>query len=63
MPDSAVLLAYKDGIDAAYRVGDYEGFKTVPACPYPTQSDTWSAWWDGFGDGTDDLINYQRSEL
>ena len=49
--------AYKRGIDAAYRIGEYEGYTITPECPYKNQSKEYDEWLDGFGDGTEDYIN------
>ena len=49
--------AYKDGIEAAYRINKYIGCKHVPENPYSEHSEESNAWKDGFGDGTEDLIN------
>ncbi len=44
-----VLEAYKAGLDAGWNPGPHE-------CPvYATEVET-EAWWDGFGDGTEDYI-------
>lgn len=56
------MTAYERGVDAALRDGEYEGVKDTPPCPYPDGSSEAGRWWDGFGDGTEDLIAYQRSE-
>jgi len=50
------LEAYSDGIAAAYRSGKYEGFEDIPDCPYPEKTSEDMAWWDGFGDGTEDSL-------
>ena len=57
------LIAYADGIHAAHRIGKYGGYKTTPNNPYPEKSSEHNAWEDGFGDGTEDLIWWQRSDL
>jgi len=53
--------AYQDGLDAAYRSGRYEGVNETPDCPYPRDTREGDLWWDGFGDGTQDFINWQRT--
>lgn len=52
--------AYADGIDAAWRAGRYEGARHTPDCPYPSGTPTHKRWFDGFGDGTEDMIALQR---
>jgi hypothetical protein len=52
--------AYKDGLDAAYRTGPYEGVKDVPKCPFAKDTKEYEEWWQGFGDGTEDFICSQR---
>ena len=54
---------YTRGIHAAYRMEEYNDFKTVPECPYPNSSNDYFKWWDGFGDGTKDLIHLRRNGL
>ena len=61
--DDELLKAYGDGIDAAYRIGKYEGIKSVPKCPYPKNTTEYKAWLDGFGDGTEDFIQAIREGL
>lgn len=58
---TALDEAYEDGMDAAYRHGRYAGATRVPPCPYPDGSAAYKRWWDGFGDGTEDLIAAQRA--
>lgn len=48
--------AYKDGLDAAYRSGRYEGAKDVPKCPCAAGTPEHNQWWLAFGNGTEDLI-------
>lgn len=55
--------AYSDGIDAGYRVGPYEGAKDTPTCPFEDDTVEAKKWWQGFGDGTEDLIAIQRLEI
>jgi hypothetical protein len=57
MPTSA----YGRGIDAAHRIGEYEGVQSTPDCPYPEGSPEHKEWWHGFGDGTEDRIAAQRA--
>ena len=54
---------YSDGIQAAYRIGKYEGCKDVPKSPYPVGSSEYDSWYNGFEDVTEDLINGQRKGL
>lgn len=54
--EDITLTAYKEGIDAAYRIGKYAGCKDVPNNPFPQNSDSSIAWDEGFVDGTEDLI-------
>lgn len=54
--------AYRDGLDAAYRVGKYSNITTPPDCPYSEPSPESEAWWGGFGDGTEDMIASRLSE-
>jgi hypothetical protein len=57
----ALAEAYSDGVDAGWRKGKYEGATDTPKCPHAEGSDEARRWWDGFGDGTEDFIAYQRS--
>jgi hypothetical protein len=53
----ALEQAYKDGLDAGWRKGRYEGNRNwFIDCPYPEGSDEAKSWNDGFGDGTEDFI-------
>lgn len=54
--------AYKDGLDAAYRINKYEGFKSTPPCPFEQGTENDVAWWQGFGDGTQDLVGSYELE-
>ena len=60
--EAGELEAYGAGIRAAWRQGEYEGCEDVPDNPYPPKIPENDAWEDGFADGTDDLISWQRSE-
>lgn len=53
---------YARGIEAGHRIGEYEGVIETPKCPYPEGSPENDQWYDGFGDGTEDYIAYQRSD-
>lgn len=54
---------YKDGLDAGYRKGRYEGCKDYFIdCPWPEGTPEYRLWTDGFGDGTEDFIAWQRSD-
>lgn len=55
-----LTVAYARGIQAGHRAGEYEGLE-LPQCPYPP-GELNEAWHDGFGDGTEDYITYQRSD-
>lgn len=52
------LEAYGRGIEAGHQIGEYVG-NGDPECPYDRDSKEGDAWWDGFGDATEDEINYQ----
>jgi len=54
------LEAYGAGINAAYRIDEYEGYEDTPDNPYSEESLEYAAWEDGFGDGTEDLIATQQ---
>ena len=53
--------AYQDGILAAYRTEKYAASTDCPACPFPDGTQSELAWWNGFGDATEDLI-YRQNE-
>ena len=50
------IAIYRDWINAAYRIGKYEGATEPPECPYEDDSKQAGIWYDGFGDGTEDFI-------
>ena len=56
-------IAYSDGLDAAYRTGRYAGSKSTPRCPYEDGTVESVHWWDGFGEGTDDLIALRSGDI
>ena len=51
-----ITKAYKDGIEAAHRIGKYENCKKTPENPYLRGTPEADAWRNGFGDGTEDFI-------
>jgi len=51
------VTPYKDGVEAAWRQGKYEGVKDTPECPYPDGSPEFDEWWLAFGDATQDMID------
>jgi hypothetical protein len=56
-------VAYKDGLDAGWRHGRYEGNTSFFIdCPYAEGTPEYAAWQRGFGDGTEDFIAWQRSD-
>lgn len=54
---------YADGLEAGHRIGRYEGCRDAFIdCPWPENSPEYKLWQDGFGDGTEDFIAWQRAE-
>jgi hypothetical protein len=54
--------AYLRGHRAALRIEEYEGWKKVPPNPYEPGTPDHEQWDVGFGDGTEDLIAWNRSD-
>ena len=58
---SIIEVAYGLGVRAAWRIEEYEKFTDVPDNPYTKGSPEADAWYDGFGDGTEDLIFFNTN--
>ena len=58
----AEISPYQRGHNAATRLGEYEGAEDTPDCPYEEGCIDYEDWWDGFGDGTEDFIQWQRGD-
>lgn len=52
---------YGDGVEAAYRIGRYGGWKDTPKNPFPKGTGKNASWAEGFADGTEDLIESRNS--
>lgn len=53
---------YYDGYCAGQRTDHYDGYTTIPECPYEERTHEHDLWWEGFGDGTKDYIAWQNSD-
>lgn len=51
------ISPYERGTHAAWRIEEYEGFDSTPEGPYQEDTAEFDRWWEGFSDGTDDLID------
>lgn len=47
--------AYRDGVDAALRIGRYKGATHNPRCPYPSGTQEHDDWLRGFSDANEEM--------